>query len=195
MEQPIPPPIVPVRRRSRIMTIVQIVVIILAVAFGLNVLYCAWIMFVPHRRTVTNVSALQRVYHRAGPQIALTFTNSLIQRFPFEGKVDWELGFFKAPRVVLSGKVDTNALRQFVSDHPSILFAWSGVDKNGQNWFAAENWPSTEENARIIWDSVSFQVDPVGGGYAAVIQGEVKFPSCMGWVSSWSPDWIPPDKK
>jgi len=170
-------------------------VLFLAVAFGIFVVYSVLSVFIPRHGTVASVSDLQRVFNKAGPEIAVTFTNSLVQKFPFEGKVKWELGFFKMPYVTMSGKVDTNALRQFVSDHPSTLFAWSGVDKNGQNWGSGENWPSAEENATITWHSVSFKVDPAGGGYAAVIQGEVEFPSCMGTVMSWSPDWIPNDKK
>lgn len=150
--------------------------------------------FLSEHGTVSNVSVLQKVFQRGGPEIAATFTNSLIQRFPFDGNVDWVLQHFKMPQVVLSGKVDTNALHQFVRDHPSTRFIWSVVDKSGQNWIA-EEWPTAEEYARIARGSVWFKVLPDGGGYAAVIEGEVEFPSRVGTVRSWSPDWVPPEKK
>ena len=174
---------------------IKIATIIIVLALGAIIFRWGFRTFIYDHGTATSVSALQNVYQRAGPEIAATFTNSLIQRFPFEGKMDWRLAFIKAPQVWLSGRVDTNAFRQFVNSHPSTRFVWSGVDKNGQNWFASEDWPSAEENARIIWDRVSFKVEPDGGPWAAFIEGEVVFPSCVGTVRSWCPDWIPPEKK
>ncbi|HKW29422.1 MAG TPA: hypothetical protein VJT54_08810 [Verrucomicrobiae bacterium] len=171
------------------------VVLLLVVVCGIFVVCSVLSVLIPRHGTVASVSDLQRVFNKAGPEIAVTFTNTLIQKFPFVGKVNWELGFFKMSYVTLSGKVDTNAFHQFVSEHPSTLFVWSGIDKNGKNWGSAENWPSGKGETAITWHSVSFKADPVGGGNAAVIQGEVQFPSCMGTVMSWSPDWIPVDKK
>ena len=180
MEQPIPPPIVPVRRRSRIMTIVLAVVIIVAVAFGLDVLYCAWMVFIPHRGTVTNVSALHKVYNKAGPQIAATFTNSLIQQFPFTGPIDWRLFFFKDPCVVLVGKVDTNALHQFISSHPDTRFLWSGAGNEIE-----EGWPSGKEYARTTWTNIWFHTEKVVEEQASVIEGTVDFSTCMATVRSY----------
>jgi len=53
---------------------------------------------------------LQKVYGKVGGPIASTFTNSLIQQFPFDGPIDWKIIFFKEPMVFLNGRVDTNAL-------------------------------------------------------------------------------------
>lgn len=174
--------------------IIRVILLLVAIS-GIYVVFCVLSALIPRHGTVASVSDLQRVFNKAGPEIAVTFTNSLIQNFPFAGKVNWELGLFKMRHVTLSGKVDTNALHQFVISHPSTLFAWSGVDKNGQNWGTAESWPLGEKNPRIIWHSVSFKLDPAGGGYAAVIQGDVEFPSSMGTVTSWSPVWIPAHMK
>lgn len=177
--------------KKLIIRVTLILVAICGIVAGFSILS----VFLPRHGTVASVSDLQRVFNKAGPEIAVTFTNSLIQKFPFAGEIKWELGYFKVPHVTLSGKVDTNALRQFVVGHPSTLFAWSGADQKGQNWGTAESWPLGGENSRITWRSVSFKLDPAGGGSAAVIQGDVDFLSCMGKVTSSSPDWIPADRK
>ena len=67
--------------------------------------------------TVGSVSSLQDVYQRGGKQVAATFTNSLIQEFPFAGTIDWRLQYWKAPCMILVGKVNTNALHQFITNH------------------------------------------------------------------------------
>jgi hypothetical protein len=73
---------------------------------------------------VASVSDLQKVYSKAGQQIAATFTNSLIQKFPFDGPIEWKLIFFKDPMVFLYGKVATNALHSFIISHPGTRFLW-----------------------------------------------------------------------
>ena len=99
-----------VRRMSRKITIVRVVLLILAVVIGTGVLYCIWMVFIPHRGTVNSVPMLQKVYGKVGGPIASTFTNSLIQQFPFDGPIDWKIIFFKEPMVFLNGRVDSNAL-------------------------------------------------------------------------------------
>ena len=156
------------------------VAIILIAALG--IIYSLFIvkMLVGEHGTVNSVSVLQKVYNKAGPAIAATFTNSVIQKFPFDGPIDWRLQFLKDPMVILMGKVDTNALRQFIKDNPSTQFGWSGIDKNGQNW-GAEGWPDAKEYPTVTWESMSFRAPDLGTSnapeYSAVIDCTVQFSS------------------
>ena len=170
----------------------SIILITLVALAALGVI--AFKTFVYDHGTVSKVGLLKRVFNRAGTQINATFTNSLIQQFPFEGPIAWKLQFIKMQQVILSGKIDTNALRQFARDHSSTNFIWYGVGKNGQNW-EAEEFPTAEEMANLKTFNGAFRVNPVGGGYAAVIEGSFEFPACIGVLRSWSPDWIPTDKQ
>jgi hypothetical protein len=154
----------------------------LIVTLGIiSLLYIAKTLVGEHG-TVSSVSVLQREYNKAGPEIATTFTNSLIQKFPFDGPINWTFSFFKDPFVALSGKVDTNKLHQFIIDNPSTHFGWSGIDKNGKNWFAGDSWPTAEENSTITWDSMFFRSPNAGTEdaekYSGFIDGTVEFPSC-----------------
>jgi len=156
------------------MTIVLAVVIVLAVALGLNVLYCVWLVFVPHRGTVTNISALQKIYNKVGGPIAATFTNSLIQQFPFDGPIEWKVIYFKDPMVFLNGKVDTNRMHQFVSSHPDTRFLWSGAGGEIE-----EGWPSGKDYPTTTWTNIWFKREWVVEGYGACIEGRVDFRSCI----------------
>lgn len=48
------------------------VVFLLIAAFGIFILYSVVSVFIPRQGTVTSVSELQKVYSKAGPQIAAT---------------------------------------------------------------------------------------------------------------------------
>jgi hypothetical protein len=155
--------------------------IILTVALGIVFLWHTIKLFVGEHGTVSSVSVLQKVYNKAGPEIAATFTNSLIQKFTFSGQVDWKLVFFKDPAVVLLGRVNTNALRQFISDNPSTQFIWDGIDKNGENC-GEEGWPDAKEYSTTTWKGMFFRSPNIGaadvGKYSGFIDGTVEFPSC-----------------
>jgi hypothetical protein len=164
-----------VRRMSRKITIVRVVLLILAVVIGTGVLYCIWMVFIPHRGTVNSVPMLQKVYGKVGGPIASTFTNSLIQQFPFDGPIDWKIIFFKEPMVFLNGRVDTNALHKFVSDNPAGQISWSGVDTNGRDW-SADSWPSASDYPAVTWKTISFGT--LHDGRPSVIDGTVDLQSC-----------------
>ena len=159
-----------VRRMSKKITIR--VVLLLVTAFGVFVVYSVASVFIDRHGTVASVSDLQKVYGKAGPQIAATFTNSLIQHFPFDGPIDWKLILFKDPMVFLYGKVDTNALHQFISSHPDTRFLWSGAGNELE-----EGWPSGKEYATTTWTNIDFRSDEVVDGYGASIQGTIDFRS------------------
>ena len=159
------------------------VALLLALAFGIFVVYSVLSVFIPRHGTVVSVSDLQKVYNKAGPQIAATFTNSLIQTFPFDGPIDWKLIFFKEPWVILTGKVDTNLLYQLISSHPDARFLWSGAGNEIE-----EGWPSGKEYAATAWTNIWFKTHKVVEGYDSVIEGKIDLRSCIGSVQSYGSD-------
>jgi hypothetical protein len=130
---------------------------------------------------------LQEVYQKGGAQVASTFTNSLIQKFPFEGPIDWRLQYWKAQCIILTGKVDTNALRQFISDHPTTEFLWSGTNATGGN-NVEEGWPDAKDYPTTSWEDMLFKTQITVGGYSAVIEGWVDFPACTVTIQCWGSD-------
>jgi hypothetical protein len=156
---------------------------VVVVAFGIYILYSQVMLFIPRRGTADSVSALKTVYNKAGAQIGATFTNSHIQSFPFDGRIDWTLMFFKDTVVVLVGKVDTNALRQFIASHPDTRFIWSGA-----NHEIEEGWPSGREHPTATWTNIWFRTDGVVEGFESIIEGQIAFPSCIGTVRSFGSD-------
>jgi hypothetical protein len=157
--------------------------LLLVVALGIFVLYSVLSIFIDRHGTAARVSDLQKVYSKAGPQIAATFTNSLIQQFPFDGPIDWTLIFFKDPMVFLYGKVDTNALHKFISSHPDTRFLWSGAGNEIE-----EGWPSGKDYPTTTWTNIIFQTEWVVDGYEASIQGTVDFRSRIVTIRSSGSD-------
>ena len=104
---------------------------------------------------VSSVAALQRPFTKAGPRIAVTFTNSLIQTFPFKGDIEWRLGFIIEPMLSVAGDVDTIVLQKFVSANSGGRFFWSGTDANGQNW-SADEWPIKDKYPSVNWKTMTF---------------------------------------
>lgn len=177
-----------VRRMSKKITIW--VVLLLVVAFGIIVLYSVMSVFIPRKGTVTRVSDLEKVYSKAGPQVAATFTNSLIQKIPFDGPIDWKLILFKEPMMFLAGRVDTNALHQFIGDHASTRFLWSGAGNEIE-----EGWPSAKDYPTTTWTNISFDAAWVVEGYEADIQGTINFRTRMVTIrSSGSDEPVSPNK-
>lgn len=151
---------------------------------GLGIMVCSIISAIrPRQGTVSSVSDLQTVYSDAGPQIAATFTNSLIQKFPFAGPVVWTRYIFKEPTVVLTGGVDTNAMHQFISDHPDTRFLWWGTKNESE-----EGWPSTKDYPTTTWTNIWFRMDEVVEGYEATIEGKINFQSRIATVESYGSD-------
>lgn len=107
------------------------------------------------RGRVSDVAALQRPFGKAGSQIAVAFTNSLLQTCPFNGTIEWVLGLIPEPRLWVAGDVDTNQLHKFVTVNSGILFSWSGADTNGQNW-GADEWPTKDEYPSVNWKTMTF---------------------------------------
>ena len=159
------------------------VLLLLVVAFGIFVVYSVVSVFIPRHGTVASVSDLQKVYNEAGTQIAATFTNSLVQRFPFDGPVDWKFIRFKEPWVILTGRVDTNALHQFISSHPDTRFIWSGAGSELE-----EGWPSAKDYPTATWTNIWFRRDGVVEGYESTIEGKIDLRSCIVTVQSYGSD-------
>ena len=129
-----------------------IALVVALVFFGLRWVYHVVIF---DQGRVSSVAALQRPFTKAGSQIAATFTNSLIQTFPFKGEIEWQLGFIKDPMLSVAGDVDTNALHKFVSANSGIQFFWSGTDTNRHNW-SADEWPTKDEYPSVNWKTMTF---------------------------------------
>lgn len=108
--------------------------------------------------------------------------------FPaFDGPVNWRLQYWKAPCVILTGKADTNALHQFINDHPVTECIWSGTNANGGNNIET-GWPDPKDYPTTYWKSMWFQTEAVVGGYKAVIKGWVDFPAADVTIQSWGSD-------
>lgn len=118
---------------------------------------------------VGSTSGLQRVFAKAGPQIAATFTNALIQTFPFKGDIAWRLGLIKDPMLSVVADADANAIRQFVIANSEAQFFWSGVDTNGRSW-STDEWPTKDEYPSVHWRSMTFGTPHTNTG-TAVIDG------------------------
>jgi hypothetical protein len=159
------------------------IVLFLAAAFGIFILYSVVSVFIPRHGTVASVSDLEKVYSKAGPQVTATFTNSLIQKFPFDGPIDWKLIRFKEPMVFLTGRVDTNALRQFIGDHATTKFLWSGANNENE-----EGWPSSKDYPTTTWTNIWFDAVWIVGGYEADIKGTIDFRTRMATIQSSGSD-------
>jgi hypothetical protein len=134
--------------------IIRILVVLIA-AFAIFVFCTVVSVFIPRHGQATHVSDLKGAFSKAGPWVEATFTNSLIQSFPFDGGIEWRLTLFKDPFLSLNGRVDTNALLKFVRANPDTRFFWSGTGSNGQNW-SADGWPTKEEYPSVNWTTMSF---------------------------------------
>ena len=156
-------------------------------AFGIIFIYHVAKQFMGEVGVADNVSNLQKVYQKGGAQVAATFTNSLIQKFPFEGPINWRLQYWKAPCVILTGKVDTNALHQFINDNPTTQFLWSAVNANGESNME-EGWPDAKNFPAATWKTMWFQTEKILGKSEAVIKGTVDFPTCTVTIQSWGSD-------
>ncbi|MGC9943032.1 MAG: hypothetical protein ABSE48_14470 [Verrucomicrobiota bacterium] len=145
-------------------------VILLSVAAFVIFCVCSVVsLFIPRHGEAAHVSDLRSAFSKAGPEIEAIFTNSLIQKFPFDGTIEWRLTLFKDPYLSLDGRVDTNALRTFVSAHSGTQFYWSGTDDTNQNWFADE-WPTKKKYPSVTWTSITFGT-PHTNQFGAVIDG------------------------
>jgi hypothetical protein len=156
------------------------VVLSLAAAFGIFIVYSVVSLFIPRYGTVASASDLKRVYAKVGGPIAASCTNSLIQQFPFDGPISWKIIFFKEPIVFLNGKTDTNRLHQFISSHPDTRFIWSGAGNEGE-----EGWPNGKDYPSTTWTNLWFKTVLVIEGYDAVIEGQIDLQSCLGTIRSW----------
>jgi hypothetical protein len=151
---------------------IAIQVILLSVAAFVIFCVCSVVsLFIPRHSEATHVSDLRSAFSKAGPEIEAIFTNSLIQTFPFDGAIEWRLTLFKDPYLNLYGRVDTNALRTFVSAHTNTQFFWYGTDGTNQNW-SADEWPTKEEYPSVNWTSMSFGT-PHTNQFGAVIDGTI----------------------
>lgn len=147
------------------------VILLLVAAFGIFCVYSVVSLFIPRHGETTRVSDLRSAFSKAGPEIEAVFTNSLIQKFPFEGAIEWRLILFKEPILSLDGRVNTNALRPFVSTNAGTQFFWSGTDGTNKDGFAGE-WPTKEEYPSVNWTSMSFGT-PHTNLFGAVIDGTI----------------------
>jgi hypothetical protein len=142
---------------------------VIALILGLGFLGLRWVYhtMIFDQGRVSSVAALHRPFTKAGSQIAATFTNSLIQTFPFKGDIEWRLGFIKDPMLSVTGEVDTNALQKFISANSGIQFFWSGTDASGRDW-SADEWPTKDAYPSVNWKTMTFGT-PHTNGFTAVI--------------------------
>jgi hypothetical protein len=145
------------------------VILLLVAAFGIFCVYSVVSLFIPRHGEATHVSDLRSAFSKAGPEIEAVFTNSLIQKFPFDGTIEWRLTLFKEPFLSLDGRVDTNSLRTFVSANSGTQFYWLGADTNGHDW-SADEWPTKDEYPSVHWKSIMFRT-PHTNQFGAVIDG------------------------
>ena len=160
-----------VRRMSKKIAIR--VVVLLVAALGIFVVWPVVSLFIPREGTAARPSDLRAVGAKAGTRIASTLTNSLIQKFPFDGPIEWKLIFIKDTAVFLSGKVDTNGLHQFVSSHPDTRFIWSGAGIELE-----EGWPSSNDYPTTRWTNIWFKTAWDFKGCGTSIEGTVDCQSC-----------------
>ncbi len=156
-----------VRRMAK--KIINWIAVLLGAGFLIFVVCPIVSLFIPRYGEATRVSDLQRAFGKAGPEIEATFTNPLIQSFPFEGAIEWRLTFFKDPFLSLDGRADTNALRTFVSANSGTQFYWSGTDTNGQDR-SVDEWPTKDDYPSVHWKSIMFGT-PHTNQFGAVIDG------------------------
>ncbi len=159
---------------------IRIVCLLVAVFAGF-IAYSVASAFIPRHGTAAHVSDLRPVYAKAGTRIAFTFTNSLIQRFPFDGPIDWKLMFFKDTALFLSGRVDTNGLHQFIVSHPATRFIWTGAGSEiEEGWPSDKVWPRT-----TTWTNVWFKTEWNVEGYPTSIEGRVDTRSRLFTFQIW----------
>jgi len=160
--------------------IIRIVSLLVAVFAGF-VVYSVASVFIPRHGTVAHVADLQPVYAKAGPRIASTFTNSLIQKFPFDGPIDWRLIFFKDTALFLSGRLDTNRLHQFIGSNPDTTFVWTSAGNEiEEGWPDDKGWPATP-----TWTNVWFKTEWNVKGYPTSIEGRVDVRSGLYTFQMW----------
>ena len=162
-----------VRRMAK--KIITWIVVLLVAAFGIFVVYPVVSLFIPRHGEVSHVSDLQKTFTEAGTEIEATFTNSIIQKFPFDGTITWRLTLVKDPFLSLDGRVDTNALRKFISANSGTQFFWSGTDASNQDWNADE-WPTKEDYPSVKWTTMRFGT-PHTNQFGAVIDGRIDIDS------------------
>ena len=141
--------------------------VLLVAVFGVFVVLVVS-FFIPRHGEAARVSDLQTAFRKAGPAIEAVFTNSLIQKFPFDGAIEWRLILFKDPFLSLDGRVDTNSLRTFIRANSGTQFYWSGTDSSGKEW-SADEWPAEDEHPSAHW-KMMFGT-PHTNQFGAVIDG------------------------
>ncbi len=156
------------------------VLLLLLVSLGVFIACSVISVFIPRHGTAAHVSDLKAVYAKAGSPIADSFTNSLIQKFPFAGSIGWKLIFFKDTALFLSGKIDTNGLPQFISSHPDTKFLWSGAGSEIE-----EGWPSATDYPTTTWTNVWFETEWKFQGYPMSIQGQLDLRSNLVTIRIW----------
>jgi hypothetical protein len=146
--------------------------------------------------TADGVTELQHIYQRAGTPLAVIYTNSIIQNFPFEGRINWNLSLFRDYSVSLSGMVDTNKLAEYISNHPTISFLRFGKSKDGidvtgdTNGITAYGSTSIPNAKDITWHKVYFQFEQGVGEYSVIIIGDVDFDSGLGKLSAHESEYL-----
>jgi hypothetical protein len=123
--------------------------------------------------------------------LAVIYTNSIIQNFPFEGRINWNLSLFRDYSVSLSGMVDTNKLAAFSRNHPTVGFLRFGKSKDGidvtddyTNGITAYGSTSIPNANYITWHEVYFQFEQGVGEHSVIIIGDVDFDSGRGKLSA-----------
>lgn len=164
------------------------IVLLLVVGFCVFVVYSVVSLFIPRQGTVNNVSDLKRIFRQADCVTEASFTNSIIQKLPFNGAIHYRLILFKEPLLVLRGGLNTNTLPAFIRANTNATFVWRGAGNEIE-----EGWPDAQAYPAAIWTNITFRseipVEVAGvGTYAAGVQGEIDLRSGSIAISSGSSD-------
>lgn len=143
--------------------------------------------------TTENIAELKNIYRRGGAPLAAAYTNTVIQKFPFSGRINWNLSLFRNPSLSLSGIVDTNNLVGFINLHSTIHFLWHGKSKDGVEVMGSgdgsdvdgvvnsEKFPNIKD---VTWQKVYFQFEQAVGEHSVIIQGNIDLNTQAGDVSA-----------
>jgi hypothetical protein len=142
--------------------------------------------------TVGSVAEVQHIYHRAGASLATVYSDSIVQHFPFKGRINWNLLLFRARSVSLSGMVDTNRLAEFMNNHPAVKFLHIGKSKDGVDFTGSpDGIPAYDSAGRPnTWHKVYFQLERAVGERPVIIIGDVDIDSGVGKLTALESQYL-----
>ena len=136
-----------------------------------------WTSCIYDHGTAKSIPEMAKIYKKAGVLISATYTNSLVQEFPFDGKIDWQLQFIAEPLLILNGNINSNGFHSMILKNQSTRFFWTGIDKDGKEISPDGNFSTEAESREVVWRQMFFKATQKVQGYEACIEGSVDFAS------------------